>query len=184
MNIADLLTKGTTPDKIGPSSCWQEGPKFLYQDRSSWPVTVPVLSSDEKDQVTQFVSRSKSQDFSGHVFMLTSTKFDNVNVFDSMLERVSDLKKALRIVAIVRRACAVWLKLRKNNSVGSAGVNKLDDDLGPGGRDRNTCTIKTIIGVRKFEIVTGNESSDAWNVLISLEQNLESGKRQETFNDY
>ena len=40
-NIADILTKGASPDKLGPGSVWQCGPKWLVLDQENWPVTTP-----------------------------------------------------------------------------------------------------------------------------------------------
>ena len=39
-NIADLLTKGATPYKLGPGTPWQLGPAWLVHDKDYWPVTV------------------------------------------------------------------------------------------------------------------------------------------------
>ena len=38
-NIADILTKGAPPSELGQDSVWQNGPKWLVQERSTWPVT-------------------------------------------------------------------------------------------------------------------------------------------------
>ena len=39
-NVADLGTRGTTPDKVGPDSEWQRGPAWMYEPIDSWPVEV------------------------------------------------------------------------------------------------------------------------------------------------
>ena len=90
-SVADLLTKGTTPDKIGPDSEWQNGPKFLTQDRSLWPITTPNLSNEDKSKVTEFVSKSKTHDFSGQIYMMQTQKVNTVNPFDSVLDKSSSL---------------------------------------------------------------------------------------------
>lgn len=38
-NIADWLTRGKKPNEIGFNSAWQEGPTFLKQPESEWPIT-------------------------------------------------------------------------------------------------------------------------------------------------
>ena len=38
-NISDILTRGVTPDKLGPGSTWQCGPAWLTGPASDWPVT-------------------------------------------------------------------------------------------------------------------------------------------------
>ena len=35
-NIADILTKGAPPSKIGPGSTWMNGPSWLSQTQSEW----------------------------------------------------------------------------------------------------------------------------------------------------
>ena len=37
-NISDILTKGVSPDKLGPGSTWQYGPAWLSGPQSTWPV--------------------------------------------------------------------------------------------------------------------------------------------------
>ena len=50
-NIADLLTKGTSPDQIAAGSRWQDGPPWLIKDRSEWPVKEVNLRDEDKQQV-------------------------------------------------------------------------------------------------------------------------------------
>ena len=51
-NIADILTKGSTPDRINLDSCWQRGPPWLVQDHSVWPVSEFSLNKEEDKNVT------------------------------------------------------------------------------------------------------------------------------------
>ncbi|XP_076129224.1 uncharacterized protein LOC143110221 [Alosa pseudoharengus] len=37
-NIADLITRGTSPEELAEGSVWQEGPEFLKLPESDWPV--------------------------------------------------------------------------------------------------------------------------------------------------
>ena len=37
--IADILTRGVAPSDLDQDSVWQNGHKWLVQDRSTWPVT-------------------------------------------------------------------------------------------------------------------------------------------------
>jgi len=59
-NIADILTKGETPEKLGMDSCWQKGPSWLVKPRSDWPVTVhPANCSDDiETEVSKFYRKS------------------------------------------------------------------------------------------------------------------------------
>ena len=38
-NMADIITRGASPNKFGPSSIWQKGPLWLVTNRSEWPAT-------------------------------------------------------------------------------------------------------------------------------------------------
>ena len=104
-NIADILTKGTTPDKIGPGSPWQEGPPWLSLDKSLWPVTEIALSDSDHEKVSRFISKSKLDPMS---IALNSNSGIIVekdhHLFDQLLEKSGSLEYALRIVAVVRRA--------------------------------------------------------------------------------
>ena len=58
-NIADILTRGAPPSELGQDSVWQNGPKWLVQDRTTWPVT-EVRSSDYIDsEIEQFKTADK-----------------------------------------------------------------------------------------------------------------------------
>ena len=64
-NIADVLTKGTKPDKLGPKSAWQCGPDWLVKSESEWPVTTPVLTTEEHETIHKYenAGTKKAQSF-------------------------------------------------------------------------------------------------------------------------
>ena len=37
-NVADCLTKGLAPSKLISGSAWQDGPGWLGQPKSDWPI--------------------------------------------------------------------------------------------------------------------------------------------------
>ena len=45
----DILTRGETPDKLGPGSAWQSGPAWLTQNPETWPVTEVVPTKEERN---------------------------------------------------------------------------------------------------------------------------------------
>ena len=45
-NIADVLTRGEVPSKIGINSKWQNGPKFLNLPINDWPIWQDCLIND------------------------------------------------------------------------------------------------------------------------------------------
>ena len=61
-NVADILTKGASPDSIGPGSIWQDGPEWLVKDKSFWPVTEIALDKEDKKCISNFVSKSRLDD--------------------------------------------------------------------------------------------------------------------------
>jgi hypothetical protein len=58
-NIADILTRGAPPSELGQDSVWQNGPKWLVQDRSTWPDTDVKFSSSLEPEVEQFKTAEK-----------------------------------------------------------------------------------------------------------------------------
>ena len=122
---ADILTKGTTPDKLGPDSIWQQGPAWLALEKEHWPVTNydPVLSPEEYETVHSFkkVIKSKitksincSHNFLSRV-KKTSLKavekykpvgcLNSINSerFDETIARCGSVKSLLRITAYILR---------------------------------------------------------------------------------
>ena len=57
---ADILTRGETPDKLGPGSAWQSGPAWLTQDPETWPVTEVVPTKEERNVLKSFERVTKS----------------------------------------------------------------------------------------------------------------------------
>lgn len=51
LNIADWITRGKKPSEIGPESSWQNGPKFLKNPVSEWPVKQTFNDEDLPERV-------------------------------------------------------------------------------------------------------------------------------------
>ena len=97
-NIADILTKGAKPDKIGPISVWQCGPEWLTKDENEWPVTnIIKLTEDEKNDVQKFVKSTKK----------VSTFVNKIDVelpqFDVLIAKCGKLEKLIRCTAFILR---------------------------------------------------------------------------------
>ena len=59
--VADILTRGATPDKIVSGSDWQNGPKWLVDDPKKWPISLSsTLAKEERDIVKSFERVTKS----------------------------------------------------------------------------------------------------------------------------
>ena len=50
-NIADWLTRGKKPSKLGFGSSWQDGPTFLNQPESEWPISRNYAEQQLPDMV-------------------------------------------------------------------------------------------------------------------------------------
>ena len=173
-NIADLLTKGCSPSKIGTGSTWQEGPAWLTLDRSLWPVTVPNLSKEDYQVVEKFVNKSKLNNITSSLNVMSEVPPVNVNVFENLIKNSSDLDFILRVVAITRRCVRKFTQLLTCKKE-KTGIYSSNDDPSQRGR-RSKAVMKvnfTKVGERRFRVVSNSEVQDAWNVLVSLEQKKE-----------
>ena len=59
--VADILTRGASPEKLKEGSDWQTGPSWLVDDPNTWPITVRELSKDERVVIRSFEKVSKSK---------------------------------------------------------------------------------------------------------------------------
>ena len=99
-NIADILTKGTNPDKLGPKSAWQCGPDWLVKSESEWPVTSHVLTNEEHETIENYQNAGTKK---AQAFVATAVKYEEDLVLDKLITKLSDLKKLIRITAYVLR---------------------------------------------------------------------------------
>ena len=58
--VSDILTRGETPDKLGPGSDWQTGPKWLVGHPDTWPVTSEGPSQEERQVIKSYEKVSKT----------------------------------------------------------------------------------------------------------------------------
>jgi len=102
-NIADIISRGTEPSKMGPDSEWQRGPSFMEKNVNDWPVKQTYSGTDLPDQVA---TQSKS-----HV-MLTQVS-DGVDVSKVIdIQRFSSYSKLLRVTARISSAFKPGASLR------------------------------------------------------------------------
>ena len=67
-NIADVLTKGASPESLGTDSVWQTGPVWLVDPPSTWPVTDVRVDPLQADALQPFLAvKKKSKVFSSYV---------------------------------------------------------------------------------------------------------------------
>ena len=111
-NVADILTKGATPDKLGPGSVWQHGPGWLYG--YAWPVSDAQLSAEQLETVRKFeksvkpVSPVNTRSKPVQPVTLISVAGKDVWLFDespiaSLMDRCRSQNKFLNSTAFVLR---------------------------------------------------------------------------------
>ena len=59
LNVADLATRGCSPNEIGSESVWQNGPEFLRQDQSCWPTQEKPKQMTLPEQKAKLVASTK-----------------------------------------------------------------------------------------------------------------------------
>lgn len=101
-NPADLLTRGVYPDKLPTLKLWWNGPSWLLQDSSTWPLTDPAIPLDLDS--TELASKNCF-----HV----SNKIKK-NYFYEVFKNYSSFGKVVRIIAFVFRF-VYKLKNKDNN---------------------------------------------------------------------
>ena len=100
-NIADVLTKGVSPDSLRTGSVWQSGPAWLLQDEVHWPVSQPRLSPEQLATVQNFQKGSTKIKC---LFSQVNKSIDSSD-FDSLVARCGSMEKLVRAVAYILR----WL---------------------------------------------------------------------------
>ena len=157
-NIADVLTKGVPPNRLGPGSVWQSGPSWLVLDQSTWPVVKSKESNSTEPEIQKFClktkpkARSKSNLALSCEVKLSSEKttapsnykhtIDSLSL-SNLYSRSNELEKIIRILA--------WM-LRMTR--GTSGPGELP------------CKGKMIF----HRELTAAEYDDAWKYLVYLEQ--------------
>ena len=161
---ADILTKGITPDKLGPDSTWQQGPEWLTLEKEHWPVTNsdPVLSPEEYETVHSFKRLVKSK----------ITK--SVNCSSNFFSRVK--KTNLRAVD----------KYRPVGCLDSVNSERFDDTIARCGSIRSLMRITAYIlrlggkaaeGKYQHKEISASEMNDAWLFLLCWEQRQRLDKK-------
>jgi len=90
-NIADVLTKGVSPQALGHGSEWQNGPAWLQLEEPCWPVSYPAPqnTAENEARLEQFYRKSK----------VLTTYTHMTDGLDILPSRCSTLKKLLDCVA-------------------------------------------------------------------------------------
>ena len=171
-NISDILTKGTDPSKIGIDSIWQNGPQWLVLDRRHWPITEPMLSKEDHQVVSKFVSRSKLGPITMSLNASSKLTGGHESIFKTLIEKSSSLDYIQRVAALTLRAIKKFKSVLKRKIPVENSSCWISNNLPHGGRDNQVVMkiIQTSVGVRRIAVVTNSEMQDAFTLLVTMEQ--------------
>ena len=190
-NIADILTKGAPPSELGQDSVWQNGTKWLVQERSTWPVTDVRSTSSLDPEVEQFKTAEKrlssSAFHAGVTVVDILEKPEKVWTFSSAtVETGKDTNGALRKDQLKRFDL---LELFGANDGRFAKLVARFSDLSKLIRvmayimrvalAKRRLGGTSAVGRSKVDMeITAKEYDDAWIVLIHLEQSIRLQEKQ------
>ncbi|KAL2076334.1 hypothetical protein ACEWY4_028086 [Coilia grayii] len=109
-NIADLITRGSTPEDLAAGSVWQEGPAFLKLPVENWPVKTAreIISS-----VSEEIGGLQRKAFSAVVTASAAPfwKCPTIVALVKLVEpkRLSSLTRLCGAVGWLKRAVDTWL---------------------------------------------------------------------------
>ena len=179
-NIADILTKGATPDQLRPGTVWQHGPAWLVCDEDYWPVTARApLSIGQQETVRKFeksirpVKPAVPKTTTQHsvVFLSGSRQVSKVRT-EKVMKIPADMSfSAYNLDSTIVRCGSLRMLIRATcyflRMVGRRHLLSL----------RNGEIDSSAYSFRKGEI-SQSEYDDAWNFLISWEQSQRLDKRK------
>ena len=110
--VADILTRGTTPEKVKEDSEWQRGPLWLRSDRHFWPINRCSTTKEERDTIKAFKKSSKSF----KTKLLNQIKENTlVHPFELLIENRTSINTIVRVVGYTLR----WKSFIKSEGIKS-----------------------------------------------------------------
>ena len=106
--VSDILTRGESPDKLGPGSDWQTGPKWLVEDPETWPVTSEEPDQEERKVIKSFEKVTKT--FKAKTEVKSQSEHEDRHVFDQLIEDSSSLNKIINTAAFLLRLAGRGIK--------------------------------------------------------------------------
>ena len=101
-NISDIGTRGALPSELGLHSEWQNGPKWMYQPQSEWPVDMGFKEKVPEEEVAKY--------------RVMAAVVQKAKVSVIPIRKYSTLSKLLKVTMIVFRFIHN-LKFRKDKSM-------------------------------------------------------------------
>lgn len=110
-NIADLITRGASPEELAEGSVWQEGPEFLKLPESDWPVKT---SREISPSVVEEIGGLRRKAFSALVAAVAQPRKWSCLTSVALVRlveprRFSSLARLCGTVAWVKQAVEIWL---------------------------------------------------------------------------
>lgn len=164
LNPADILSRGASPEELLRSKLWQNGPNFLKNDCSKWPVPVNLLTDLPERKRTVLIASSisdwftsckhhnsftKMQRIFGYVYKFVILKFSLRSDIEHGPLTPLDLKMGTQLlIRNIQQLCfaAEYKALRANKNISpSSKLYSLAPFMDPtnlirvGGRLENSC---------------------------------------------
>ncbi|XP_062390786.1 uncharacterized protein LOC134078694 [Sardina pilchardus] len=110
-NIADIITRGASPEELGEGSVWQEGPQFLKLPESDWPVKT---AREINPSVTEEIGGLRRKAFSALVKVEAQPRKWSGSISVALVHLVDPQKfssqtRLCGTIAWMRRAVGIWL---------------------------------------------------------------------------
>ena len=92
LNIADWVTRGKSPEELGPCSVWQTGPEFLKQPVQEWPVSskTSVEKLLERHKAVMTVSAKEEETLATRINI---SRFSKIQLLKNTTARILKLYK-------------------------------------------------------------------------------------------
>ena len=172
--VADILTRGTTPDKLKKDSEWQVGPSWLKCDIDSWPINNNPSTKEERETIKSFekVRTCKSK------LLIQATDNTLENPYEQLIENRTCVHKIVKVIAYTLRwkprkgiehygeitaqefdeafKILIHIEQRKLNRSKFKGLNLIEKEVMlPSGRKLKFITVNS--RVKNFNVHFGNQ---------------------------
>lgn len=137
LNIADIITRGGTPEDLKGNSTWQDGPEFLKWPVEEWPIqSAGEVAAQARESVNKLQRKAFSAALTRAQAKKSQQKEDPLAMQENPCQeakptlprrkptgwvrhlvdekRFSSLTKLVRVIALIRRAAEKWLKRKPN----------------------------------------------------------------------
>ena len=118
-NVADMITRGCEPSKLGVGSIWQNGPKFLALPEDQWPI-------NKETDVKEIPERRRCE-FTGMAYSKEEGFVGPMDSEDTLIKRI-DINRFSKLKLLIHTTARI-LKLYKRfkkNGVNEAKIKPED----------------------------------------------------------